>query len=138
MRVTTEALTAAASDLSGIGAATSAANAAAKLPTAAIVPAAADEISGAVAAAFSAQGQQWQQVSAAAQDLYQRFLLLLQDSAAAYQEAESDIARWLGGLGSLFMSGAVGPTVPGVPSDGSQPAGSPQPPQPPPTLPLTG
>ncbi|OBI44090.1 PE family protein [Mycobacterium sp. E796] len=121
MRVITEALTTAASDLSGIGAATSEANAAAALPTSAIVPAAADEISGAVAAAFSAQGQQWQQVSAAAQDLYDRFVLLLQDSAAAYQQAESDIARWLGGLGSLFMSGAVGPTVPGVQPDGSLP-----------------
>jgi PE family len=138
MRVVTETLTAAAGDLFGIGEATRVANAAAALPTAAIVPAAADEISGAIAQAFSAQGQQWQQVSAVAQDLYQRFVLVMQASAAAYQQAEADIAGWLSalpGIGSLFMSGAVGPTVPGVPPDGSEPLFPPFPlPPPPPFL----
>ncbi len=56
MRVITEALTTAAGDLSSIGEATREANAGAALPTTAIVPAAADEISGAIAQAFSAQG----------------------------------------------------------------------------------
>jgi hypothetical protein len=59
-----------------------------------------------------------------AQELYQRFVLAMQASAAVYQQAEADIAGWLTalpGIGSLFMSGAVGPTVPGVPPDGSQP-----------------
>ncbi|SPM29271.1 PE family protein [Mycobacterium terramassiliense] len=133
MRVITEALTTAAGDLSSIGATTSEANAAAAVSTAAIAPAAADEISGAIAQAFSAQGQQWQQVSAAAQELYQRFVLAMQASAAAYQQAEAEIVGWLGGLGSLFMSGAVGPTVPGLPPDGSKPL-VPQLPPPPPFL----
>jgi uncharacterized protein YukE len=75
----------------------------------AIVPAAADEISGAIAQAFSAQGQQWQQASAVAQDLYQRFVLATQASAAAYQQAETEIAGWLRGLGSLFMRALSGP-----------------------------
>jgi uncharacterized protein YukE len=134
MRVITEALTTAAGDLSSIGEVTSEANAAAALSTVAIVPAAADEISGAIAQAFSAQGQQWQQASAVAQDLYQRFVLAMQASAAAYQQAETEIAGWLRGLGSLFMSGAVGPTVPGLPPDGSQPLVPPFPLPPPPPL----
>lgn len=134
MRVITEALTTAAGDLSSIGEVTSEANAAAALSTVAIVPAAADEISGAIAQAFSAQGQQWQQASAVAQDLYQRFVLAMQASAAAYQQAETELADGLRGLGSLFMSGAVGPTVPGAPPDGSQPLFPPFPLPPPPPL----
>lgn len=130
------ALTTASGDLARIGARLAEGNASALLPTTAIAPAAADQVSAAVTDLFGAQGAWWQDLAAQGQAFQQQFVLALQTAADAYLQAEAHIAAWLTslpGVGSLFVSGAVGPTVPGLPSDGHV-APPPSPPPPPPVL----
>ena len=77
-----------AGDLANIGAALSAANAAAATPTTAIAAAAADEVSAAIASLFSHEAQAYQALNAQAEAFHQQFVQALNASAAAYASAE--------------------------------------------------
>lgn len=84
-----EALSAAAGNLQGIGAAVAANNAAAASPTTAVVPAAADEVSALTAAQFAAQAQLYQAVSAQAAAIHETFVSTLGTSAGSYAATEA-------------------------------------------------
>jgi hypothetical protein len=84
-----EYVSAAASDVASIGSAISEANAAAAVPTAGVLPAAADEVSAAIAAVFSTHGQQFQALSAAAASFHQQFVNLMNGGAAQYLSSEA-------------------------------------------------
>jgi hypothetical protein len=84
-----EALTTAASSLSGIGSALAAQNAAAVGPTTGVVPASADEVSALTAAKFAAQAQMYQQVSAQAAAIHEMFVANLNESAGTYAATEA-------------------------------------------------
>ncbi|MBS9532662.1 PE family protein [Mycobacterium sp. M1] len=84
-----EALTAAAGNLSAIGTALSAQNAAAAAPTTGVVPAAADEVSALTAAQFSAHAQMYQSISAQAEAIHQMFVATLNGSANSYAATEA-------------------------------------------------
>jgi hypothetical protein len=78
----------AATDLSNIGSAVAAANATAAAPTTAVVAAAGDEVSAAVASLFSEQGQTFQALGAQAAALHAQFVQLLDGGAAQYVSTE--------------------------------------------------
>lgn len=84
-----EALTAAAGNLTGIGSAMSAQNAAAAAPTTGVIPAAADEVSALTAAQFAAHAQMYQAVSAQAQAIHEMFVNTLGTSAGSYAATEA-------------------------------------------------
>ncbi|MGH3959197.1 PE family protein [Mycobacterium sp.] len=84
-----EALAAAASQLQGIGSALVAQNAAAAVPTAAIVPAAADEVSVLTAAQFARHAQLYQAVSAQAAAMHEMFVTVMRASAGSYAATEA-------------------------------------------------
>jgi hypothetical protein len=69
-----ESVAAAASDLAGIGSALSSANMAAALPTTAVVAAAEDEVSAAIAALFGSHAQGYQTLSAQASAFHDQFV----------------------------------------------------------------
>jgi hypothetical protein len=70
-----EVVSAAASDLAGIGSALAAANATAALPTTGIMAAAEDEVSAAIAAVFGSHAQGYQALSAQASAFHDQFAL---------------------------------------------------------------
>ena len=82
------AITAAATQLEGVGTSFATESSAAAAPTTAIAPAAADEVSILQAGVFSTYGQLYQSVSAQAQAIHQQFVNLLQSSSGSYQETE--------------------------------------------------
>lgn len=84
-----EMLTAAANNLSAIGSALSAQNAAAAAPTTGVVPAAADEVSALTAVQFSAHASMYQSVSAQAEAIHQMFVSTLNASAGSYAATEA-------------------------------------------------
>lgn len=84
-----EALSAAAGNLQGIGAAVAAQNAAAASPTTGVIPAAADEVSALTAAQFSAHAQMYQAVSAQAAAIHEMFVSTLSTSAGSYAATEA-------------------------------------------------
>ena len=84
-----ELLSAAASDLQGIGSAMAAQNAAAAGPTGGVVPAAADEVSALTAAQFTAQAGQYQAIAAQAHTIHEMFVQTLGTSAASYAATEA-------------------------------------------------
>ena len=84
-----EALTAAAGNLSGIGAALAAQNAAAAAPTTGVVPAAADEVSALTAAQFAAHATLYQQVRAQAAAIHEMFVNTLGVSSTSYAATEA-------------------------------------------------
>src|SRR3984885_5989816 len=79
-----EMLTAAASQLQGIGTVLTARNAAVAAPTLGLVPAAADEVSGLTATQFSAHAALYQAVSAQAAVIHEFFVQVLGASAISY------------------------------------------------------
>ena len=83
-----EALAAAAGSLQAIGSALSAQNAAAALPTTAVSPAAADEVSALTAAQFAAHAQMYQAVSAQAHAIHEQFVATMGISSASYATTE--------------------------------------------------
>jgi hypothetical protein len=87
MTIQPDVLAAAASDLSLIGSAISADNAAAG-PITALVPAAADEVSALTAAQFAAHAGRYQAVSAQAAAVHSMLVSTLSASAASYAAAE--------------------------------------------------
>jgi PE family len=84
-----EALTAAATNLAGIGTSMSAQNAAAAAPTTGVVPAAADEVSALTAAQFAVHAQLYQAISAQAEAIHQSFVSTLGTSATSYAVTEA-------------------------------------------------
>lgn len=84
-----EALTSAATTLSGLGSALSAQNAAAAGPTTGVIPAAADEVSALTAAQFAAHATLYQQVSAQAQAIHDMFVATINTSAGSYAATEA-------------------------------------------------
>lgn len=84
-----EVLSAAARNLTAIGAAVTAQNAAAAQPTTGIVAPAADEVSALVAAQFAAHARMYQAVSVQAAALHEMFVKMLGTSAGSYAATEA-------------------------------------------------
>ena len=84
-----EALSAAATSLTGIGTTMSAQNAAVAAPTTGVIPAAADEVSALTATQFAVHAQMYQTVSAQAEAIHQLFVSTLGTSATAYAATEA-------------------------------------------------
>ncbi|HZC93064.1 MAG TPA: PE family protein [Mycobacterium sp.] len=84
-----EALSAAATNLAGIGTTMSAQNAAAAAPTTGVMPAAADEVSALTATQFAVHAQMYQAVSAQAEAIHQLFVSTLGTSATSYAATEA-------------------------------------------------
>jgi hypothetical protein len=84
-----ETIADAASSLTGLGSAVSAANAAASAHTTAVVAAGVDEVSGAIAVLFGGYGQQFQALSAQAAAFHSQFVQSLTAGAGAYVAAEA-------------------------------------------------
>ncbi|BBZ22128.1 PE family protein [Mycolicibacter hiberniae] len=82
-------LTAAAGELTGIGSAMAAQNAAAAPATTGVIPAAADPVSALTAAQFAVHAGLYQAVSAQADAVHQMFVTTLMTSAAAYEATEA-------------------------------------------------
>jgi hypothetical protein len=82
-------LTAAAGNLTGIGSAMAAQNAAAATPTMGVVPAAADEVSALIATQFAAHAANYQAVTAQATAVHDMFVATLGASAGSYAATES-------------------------------------------------
>jgi PE-PPE domain/PE family len=93
-----EIMTLAATDLADIGSVLTAAKAAAAAPTTGIVVAAQDEVSAAIAAAFSAHGQGFQALGAQAAAFHEQFVQVLAAVGNAYAETEAAAAGALGAL----------------------------------------
>jgi hypothetical protein len=81
-------LTAAADNLQGAGWAMTSQNAAAALPTAGVVPAAADEVSALTAAQFATHAEMYQVISAQAAAIHQMFVGTLGAGAGSYAATE--------------------------------------------------
>ena len=84
-----EALSAAATNLAGIGTTMSAQNGAAAAPTTGVMPAAADEVSALTATQFAVHAQMYQAVSAQAEAIHQLFVSTLGTSATSYAATEA-------------------------------------------------
>jgi PE family len=91
-----EALSAAATNLQGIGSGLNAQNASAAAPTTGVVPAAAGEVSALTAAQFVAQAQLYQAVSAQAAAIHEMFVNTLGTSAGSYAATEAANAAHAG------------------------------------------
>jgi hypothetical protein len=109
--VTTQpgALMSAAGGLQAIGSTLSAQNAAAAAPTAGVVPAAADEVSALTAAQFAAQASLYQQVSAQAAAIHEKFVAMMNGTAGSYAATE---AANLTGLSSPATAAASAASAP--------------------------
>lgn len=84
-----EALASAASTLQNIGCAVNTGSAAAAVPTTAVAPAAADEVSALTAVQFAAHGQLYQAVSAQAASIHEMFVQVMGVSAESYAATEA-------------------------------------------------
>ncbi|HEY9303990.1 MAG TPA: PE family protein [Mycobacterium sp.] len=89
--VTTEpdVLSGAASNLSGLGDAMVARNAAAAAPTTGLAPAASDLVSAMTAAQFGQQGLTYQQIAAQAAEVHEQLVAALRSGASAYGLTEA-------------------------------------------------
>jgi hypothetical protein len=83
-----EVLSGAASNLSGIGDALEARNAAAAVPTTGLAPAASDIVSTITAAQFGTQGVAYQQMATQAAEVHEQMVAALRSGAGAYELAE--------------------------------------------------
>lgn len=84
-----EILAAVATDLSGLGSAMAAQNAAAAEPTTGVIPAAADEVSALTALQFATHAGLYQMISAQAAVIHQMFVQALADGADSYAATEA-------------------------------------------------
>jgi hypothetical protein len=99
-----EMMTAAATDLASIGSTLSAAHMTAALPTAAVIPAAADEVSASIAHLFSQYGGGFQALAGKASAFHDQFVHTLKASASAYTSAEVANAALLKPASNTFLS----------------------------------
>ena len=83
-----EVLATAAAEVAGIGSSLNVANATATAPTTAVIAAAEDEVSTAIASLFSGHGQQFQALSARAAAFHTQFVQALDAAKGAYAAAE--------------------------------------------------
>src|SRR6516225_10203043 len=84
-----EMVESAASNLAGLGSTISEANAAAATPTTAVIAAAGDEVSAAIASLFSNHAQQFQALSARAAAFHTEFVRTLSGAGGAYTVTEA-------------------------------------------------
>jgi hypothetical protein len=106
-----EMMTSAAADLATIGSNVSAAHAAAAIPTLAVVPAAADEVSASIAHLFSAHAANYQAMAAQAAAFNDQFVQHLTAGAFSYASIEAALASLLQDLNvnaHALVSGLVG------------------------------
>jgi hypothetical protein len=108
--VAPQLLASAAANLESIGAALTAGNIAAAVPTTALAAAAADEVSGAVAALFTLYANEYQVFSAQAGAFHQQFAQALTSAAGSYLAAEAANARPLQVLGQDVLGVINAPT----------------------------
>lgn len=87
--VSVEAVSAAASNLAGIGSAVSAANHAVATSTTEVLAAGADEVSAAVAALFNGHGETYRAVSAQATAFHDEFVRILTTGGISYGSADA-------------------------------------------------
>ena len=83
-----DVLSGAAGNLSGIGDAMAARNAAAAAPTTGLAPAASDIVSAMTAAQFGQQGATYQQIAAQAAEVHEQLVAALRSGAGAYALTE--------------------------------------------------
>jgi hypothetical protein len=98
-----EFVASAASDLSNIGSGLTAAHAVAAARTAAVVPAAGDEVSAAIAALFSEEGRAFHALGAQAAAFHAQFVQALSGAGGAYGGAEAANASPLAALMPLWQ-----------------------------------
>jgi hypothetical protein len=99
-----EMMTTAATDLATIGSDLHAAHTAAAIPTVSLIPAAADEVSAAIASVFSGHGQGFQALAAQASVFHGQFVQNLKAGAGAYSAAEAHTAAGLPDyIGNYFL-----------------------------------
>ncbi|MEK1165175.1 PE family protein, partial [Mycobacterium ulcerans] len=122
-----DTLTAAATDVAGLGAAINAANAAAAVSTTRLMAAAGDEVSADIAALFSDHALQYQAVSAEAVAFHGRFVQALTGGVQMYAAAETANTASLQTLGQdlLGMVNALAAAVLGRPLIGNGTNGAP-------------
>ena len=90
-----QVMTAAASDLATIGSNLSAARLVAATQTTSVIPAAADEVSAAIANLMSTHARAFQAIAQSASTFHQQFTHNINAAAASYSSAESGIAAEL-------------------------------------------
>ncbi|HTQ20827.1 PE family protein, partial [Mycobacterium sp.] len=98
-----QVITNAANDLASLGSTISEANAAASGATTGLLPAAADEVSEAIAALFTGHGQTYQALGAEVAQFHDQFVQLMSGSALQYATAEAANASPLQGLGAAIV-----------------------------------
>ncbi|GFG78626.1 hypothetical protein MPRG_19020 [Mycobacterium paragordonae] len=103
-------LTSAAANLSGIGSAVGAANAAALAPTVELLAAGADEVSEAITALFGTHAQQYQLASAQAAQFHEGFVQSLTSAGGAYAFAEAVNANPLQAVEEQVLGAINAPT----------------------------
>ena len=113
-----ELITAAATDLANIGSTIRAADATSASWTTAVLPAAEDEVSAAIAGVFSARGQGFQALSVQAASLHNQFVQLVNAGARQYALTEAANASPLQAVGQDLLDrgecahpGAIGTTA---------------------------
>jgi triacylglycerol lipase len=115
-----EVFASAATDLSSIGSAVTAANAVAAASTTGVLAAAEDEVSAAIAAVFSVHGQDFQALGAHAAAFHAQFVRALNASAASFASAEAQAVSTLTNLVAepaiAPISADLAPTFAGTPS----------------------
>ncbi|OBS04218.1 hypothetical protein A9W98_00490, partial [Mycobacterium gordonae] len=104
-----QALTTAAADVGAIGEAVRQATAAAA-PTAAIMPAAADEVSAAIAVLFGTVGKEYQAASAQAAEFQAQFVRALAAAGGSYAAMEAASVDVLGSLEEQVLAAINAPT----------------------------
>ncbi len=110
LMVAPELVAAAAADLTGIGQAISAANAAAAGPTTQVLAAAGDEVSAAIAALFGTHAQEYQALSARVATFHEQFVRSLTAAGSAYATAEAANASPLQALEQQVLGAINAPT----------------------------
>ncbi|WP_155769724.1 PE family protein, partial [Mycobacterium asiaticum] len=118
-------VTAASSELAGIGSAVGAANAAAAASTTGIVAAACDEVSAGIAELFNTHAVEYQTLSVQAALFHEQFVATLTGNAAAYGAAEAANAQQvvLGAINAPFEAWLGRPLL-GNGADATTPGGA--------------
>jgi len=108
-----EIIAAAATDVAAVGAKLSAAHMAAAVPTVAVIPAAADEVSASIAHLFSGHAQDYQALAGQAAAFHEQFVQHLTASARSYAATEAANASLLqpltASVGSIGSAIAASP-----------------------------
>jgi predicted regulator of Ras-like GTPase activity (Roadblock/LC7/MglB family) len=107
LSVVPDSVATAASQLTRLLVAFSEANAAAATPTTSIPPAAADEVSQAIAALFGSAGQLWQELAAQAEQFQAQFAQLLTLGGRLYQGMEDANAESMMQRGAMLVDGQI-------------------------------